>query len=144
MNVIFECNVTKFDIWQIRWGNIDCLKDSIRVLKITNIGTIPANLQVFLRLSKSKFELKVQTVLLNAGDSYHLEVTANVDDSIVIKEELHIMVDEGTFVCLSVCLCVCLSVCLSICLSVCYYYNLFHYILIYIHVLFNFRDSFLS
>ena len=39
--------------------------------------------------------MKVQTVLLNAGDSYNLEVTANVDDSIVIKEELHIMVDEG-------------------------------------------------
>ena len=41
--------------------------------------------------------MKVQTVLLNAGDSYNLEVTANVDDSIVIKEELHIMVDEGIF-----------------------------------------------
>jgi hypothetical protein len=34
-------------------------------------------------------------VVLPPGGSYDLEITANLDDSVVIKEELHIMVDEG-------------------------------------------------
>jgi hydrocephalus-inducing protein len=37
----------------------------------------------------------VDSVVLPPGESYDLEITANLDDSVVIKEELHIMVDEG-------------------------------------------------
>lgn len=37
----------------------------------------------------------MDSVVLPPGESYDLEITANLDDSVVIKEELHIMVDEG-------------------------------------------------
>ena len=79
----------------MRWGSIDCLKDSTRCLRISNRSPIAASLQVFLRLLRSKFELKVESIVLEAGEEYDLEVTANLDDSVVVKEELHIMVAEG-------------------------------------------------
>lgn len=84
-----------FIILQMRWGSVECLKDSSRFLKITNTSTIPASLQLFLRLAKSKFALKIESLVLEAGEEYDLEVTANVEDTVVVKEELHIMVAEG-------------------------------------------------
>ena len=79
----------------MRWGSVECLKDSSRFLKITNTSTIPASLQLFLRLAKSKFVLKIESLVLEAGEVYDLGVTANVEDTVVVKEELHIMVAEG-------------------------------------------------
>ena len=80
----------------MRWGNIECLKDVTRILKIHNTGLIPANMQVFLRLAHSKFSLKEEIVVILPGMTCDLEVTANLDDSLVTAEELHIMVEEGT------------------------------------------------
>ena len=80
----------------MRWGKIECLKDFTRILRLHNTGLIPATMQVFLRLAHSKFSLKNEVVLLSAGETYNLEVTANLDDSLVTTEELHIMVEEGT------------------------------------------------
>ena len=80
----------------MRWGNIECLKDVPRILKVHNTGLIPANMQVFLRLAHSKFSLKEEIVVILPGMTYDLEVTANLDDSLVTAEELHIMVEEGT------------------------------------------------
>lgn len=80
----------------MRWGSIECLRDITRVLKINNTGLIPATMQVFLRLAHSKFSLKDETVSLLPGQTYDLEVTANLDDSLVVAEELHVMVEEGT------------------------------------------------
>ena len=80
----------------MRWGNIECLKGASRILKLNNTGLIPANMQVFLRLAHSQFSVKDEVVSLLPGETYDLEVTANLDDSIVTAEELHIMVEEGT------------------------------------------------
>lgn len=80
----------------MRWGGIECLRNITRILKINNTGLIPATMQVFLRLAHSKFSLKDETVSLLPGQTYDLEVTANLDDSLVVAEELHVMVEEGT------------------------------------------------
>ena len=98
---LLKFNVMYVIIPQMRWGSIDCLKDSTRCLRISNRSPIAASLQVFLRLLRSKFELKVESIVLEAGEEYDLEVTANLDDSVVVKEELHIMVAEGEISCLS-------------------------------------------
>ena len=67
----------------------------MRVLKIKNDSLIPASVKMFLRVARSKFEIAVREAELQAGEELDLEITANVDDTIVHKDELHILVNEG-------------------------------------------------
>ena len=80
------------DHTEVRWGNIDCLVDSTRTLKITNDSTIQATMQLFLKMARSKFELPVSALTLAPGESFDVNINANLDDSVVIKEELHVLV----------------------------------------------------
>jgi hydrocephalus-inducing protein len=80
---------------EIRWGNIECLKDSTRTLTITNEGLIPASMKIFLKMARTCYAIAVRDLILDAHESYSLEITANLDDNIVNKDELHIVVDEG-------------------------------------------------
>lgn len=83
------------DCKDIRWGNIDCLIDEVRTLKIKNESLITAALKMFLRTPRSNFSLAVREMELQAGEEFELEVTANLDDTIVFRDELHIIVHEG-------------------------------------------------
>ena len=79
----------------VRWGSIECLKDSARILRVTNDGLIQACLKLFLKQARSKFELPLREVVLEPQESLDLAITANLDDSVVIKDELHILVEES-------------------------------------------------
>jgi hypothetical protein len=80
---------------ELRWGNIECLKDSMRTLKITNEGLISASMKIFLKMARSCYKIQTRELVLDAQQSYELEVTANLDDSVVNKDEVHIVVEEG-------------------------------------------------
>lgn len=80
---------------ELKWGNIECLKDSTRALTLENTGLINANLKLFLKMARSCYRLEVRELVLEAQQSYDLQITANLDDSVVTKDEVHIMVDEG-------------------------------------------------
>eukprot|EP01042_Synura_sphagnicola_P007280 gene7280-9325_t len=83
------------DKTELRWGNMECLKDSPRTLRITNDSLIPADLKIFLKTMKSKFELSCRETVLQPMESFDLVVTANLDDTVVHRDELHIFVLEG-------------------------------------------------
>jgi hypothetical protein len=80
---------------ELKWGNIDCLKDSTRPLTLMNTGLINANLKLFLKMARSCYRLDVRELVLEAQQSYEVQVIANLDDSVVTKDEVHIMVEEG-------------------------------------------------
>lgn len=83
------------DCTELKWGNIECLKDSARTLTITNVGLITANMKLFLKMARSCYRIDVRELVLEAGDSYELSIIANLDDSVINKDEIHIVVDEG-------------------------------------------------
>ena len=80
---------------ELKWGNIECLKDSVRTLTITNEGLITASMKIFLKMARSCYRIDVRDLVLEAQNSYELDVIANLDDSVVNKDEIHIVVDEG-------------------------------------------------
>ena len=54
--------------------------------------SLQATMQLFLKMARSKFELPVSSLTLAPGDSFDVNINANLDDSVVIKEELHVLV----------------------------------------------------
>jgi hypothetical protein len=80
---------------ELKWGNIECLKDSDRMLSIKNIGLISASMKLFLKMARSCYLIETHELVLEAQQSYDLKVIANLDDSVVNKDEIHIVVDEG-------------------------------------------------
>ena len=83
------------DKTEIRWGNVDCLVDSPRTIMLTNTSLISASCKIFLKMARSKYTLSSEEVLLEPNSEHELTVTANVDDTIVHDDELHVMVHEG-------------------------------------------------
>jgi hydrocephalus-inducing protein len=83
------------DCTELKWGNIECLKDSTRALTITNSGLITANMKLFLKMARSCYRIDVHELILEAQESYELPIIANLDDSVVNKDEIHVVVDEG-------------------------------------------------
>ena len=80
---------------ELKWGNIECLKDSSRTLTIMNEGLITASMKIFLKMARSCYRIDVRDLVLEAQSSFDLPIVANLDDSIVNKDEIHIVVDEG-------------------------------------------------
>eukprot|EP00606_Chrysophyceae_sp_TOSAG23-5_P000584 GSChrysophyteH2.ASY1.ANO1.693.1 assembled CDS len=80
---------------EMRWGNVECLKDSTRTLRVTNDSSIMANMKLFLKQARSKFELAKRELTLEPFEYYDLDITANLDDSVVCKEEVHFIVEES-------------------------------------------------
>jgi len=80
---------------EMRWGNVECLKDAVRTLRITNDSLIMANMKLFLKQARSKFELAVRELNLEPFEFFDLDITANLDDSVVCKEEVHLIVEES-------------------------------------------------
>jgi hydrocephalus-inducing protein len=83
------------DATEMRWGNIECLKDSCLSIRLSNVGLTTASMKLFLKMARSCYRLGVRELVLEAGQSYDLEVAANLDDSVVNRDEIHIVVEEG-------------------------------------------------
>jgi hydrocephalus-inducing protein len=80
---------------ELKWGNVECLKDDKRQLVIKNDSLIPASMNFFLKVAKTSFRLPFREVVLEAQESIVMDLTSNVDDTIVHKDELHIIVTDS-------------------------------------------------
>lgn len=87
--------IVESDKTEIRWGNVDCLQDSSRTISLKNTSWIAASCKIFLKMARSKYSLSAEEVVLEPGQEFELTVTANLDDTIVHEDELHVMVHEG-------------------------------------------------
>ena len=79
----------------VDWGRVPCLTPTQRVLQLTNVSTIPAPFKTFIKGSRSKFSVDVHEGLLLPGENTSLQLTAELDDTMPHKDELHILVTEG-------------------------------------------------
>jgi len=79
----------------IKWGPTTCLIDNVRDLILTNESEIPAPFKVFLKNARSKFRVDVRDGVLSPHESVVLHVIACLDDTILHKDQLHIIVAEG-------------------------------------------------
>lgn len=85
----------EIDQLEIHWGNCSCLVDHERVLVMTNTSLIPAPYKTFIRNARSKFQIDKKEGTLAPGDSVEFILTANLDDTILFKDQLHILITEG-------------------------------------------------
>ena len=79
----------------IKWGPTTCLIDAPRDLIMTNDSEIPAPFKLFLKNARSKFRVDVRDGVLSPRESVVVHVIANLDDTIVHKDQLHVIVSEG-------------------------------------------------
>ncbi|CAM9686374.1 unnamed protein product, partial [Laminaria digitata] len=87
--------IVKPDLESIPWGPTPCLVDVPRGLLLSNPGKIPAPFKVFLRSSRSKFRVDIREGVLAPSEEVGLTITANLDDTVGHKDELHVIVTEG-------------------------------------------------
>ncbi|GMH58813.1 hypothetical protein TrST_g5240 [Triparma strigata] len=80
---------------QIKWGPTTCLIDNVRDLIMTNDSEIPAPFKIFLKNARSKFRVDVRDGVLSPRESVVIHVIACLDDTIVHKDQLHVIVSEG-------------------------------------------------
>lgn len=80
---------------EVRWGNVNCLTDHVKSLTVKNESLIVAPIKMFAKLARSKFMLSEIERVLQPMESFQLDVTCNLDDSIPHKDELYIVVEEG-------------------------------------------------
>ena len=79
----------------IKWGSTTCLVDDPRPLVMRNDSEIPAPFKIFLKSARSKFRVDVRDGVLSPHESVVVNVIANLDDTIVHKDQLHVIVSEG-------------------------------------------------
>ena len=79
----------------IKWGSTTCLIDDPRPLVMRNDSEIPAPFKIFLKSARSKFRVDVRDGVLSPHESVAVNVIANLDDTIIHKDQLHIIVTEG-------------------------------------------------
>jgi hypothetical protein len=80
---------------EVRWGPTDCLKDAQRKLKMTNVSTIPAAFKTFIKNTRSVFRIDIRDGVLSPGEAVEFTLTANLDDTILLRDHLHIIITEG-------------------------------------------------
>ncbi|RLN87341.1 hypothetical protein BBJ28_00008070 [Nothophytophthora sp. Chile5] len=80
---------------EIHWGSCSCLVDHERILRMTNVSLIPAAYKTFIRNARSKFQVDKKEGVLAAGESLEFVLVANLDDTVVFKDQLHILITEG-------------------------------------------------
>lgn len=85
----------ELDQQEINWGNCTCLVDHERSLRMTNVSLIPAAYKTFIRNARSKFQIDQKEGVLMAGESLEFVLVANLDDTVVFKDQLHILISEG-------------------------------------------------
>ena len=79
----------------INWGPTTCLIPSTRELKVTNDSLIPAPFRTFMKTQGSVFSVDLNEGMLAPGESIVLKITAKLDDTIIHKDQLQIIVHEG-------------------------------------------------
>ena len=79
----------------IDWGPTTCLQDTVRTLTLTNDSLIPAPFRCYFKNPKSVFRVDTNSGMLAPSESITLTLTAHLDDTIVHKEQLNILVHEG-------------------------------------------------
>ncbi|KAL4114325.1 hypothetical protein PRIC2_014647 [Phytophthora ramorum] len=62
---------------------------------MTNVSLVPAAYKTFIRSARSKFQIDRKEGVLMAGESLEFVLVANLDDTIVFKDQLHILITEG-------------------------------------------------
>ncbi|ETV98760.1 hypothetical protein H310_08827 [Aphanomyces invadans] len=87
--------IVEIDCDSIEWGNCSCLVDHPKSIVVVNKSLIPASFKTFIRNARSKFAVDKKDCLLAPNEKVQLVVTANLDDTVVFKEQLHILVMEG-------------------------------------------------
>jgi len=80
---------------EVKWGNIECLKHEVRSLRITNDSPIPASMNFFLKMGRSRYDISIREAVLDPNQFIDLEINANVDDTTIHKDELHIIVTDS-------------------------------------------------
>lgn len=80
---------------EVKWGNVECLQNDVRTLRITNDSPIPASMNFFLKIARSRYDIAIREAMLDPNQFIDLDITANVDDTIVHKDELHIVVADS-------------------------------------------------
>ena len=80
---------------QIKWGDIQVLKDVEKTLKVKNESLVPAYFGVLIMKRSSRFRVNVSEATLAAGETVNIKVTANLDDVQNFKDDLCLVVTEG-------------------------------------------------
>lgn len=80
---------------EINWGSCACLIDHERVLRMTNTSLISASYKTFIRNARSKFQVNNKEGVLSPGEKLDLVVTANLDDTVLFKDQLYILIADG-------------------------------------------------
>ena len=71
------------------------LRDESRVIYVTNKSLIPADIRAFVQDPDSAFFVDAMEKTLEPGEEYALTVTVHMDQLMVHKDELNVMVIEG-------------------------------------------------
>ena len=100
MNIALNANATGPNVVLdqnegINWGPTTCLIPSTRELKVTNDSLIPAPFRTFMKTQGSVFSVDLNEGMLAPGESIVLKITAKLDDTIIHKDQLQIIVHEG-------------------------------------------------
>ena len=84
-------------VWvpEIKWGKTPVLRDESRVIYVTNKSLIPADIRAFVQDPDSAFFVDAREKTLEPGEEYALTVTVHMDQLMVHKDELNVMVIEG-------------------------------------------------
>ncbi|GMF15729.1 unnamed protein product [Phytophthora fragariaefolia] len=85
----------ELDQSELNWGNCTCLVDHERILRMTNVSLISASYKTFIHNARSKFQIDRKEGVLMAGESMEFVLVANLDDTVVFKDQLHILITEG-------------------------------------------------
>ncbi|CAK4295658.1 unnamed protein product [Aphanomyces euteiches] len=95
LNALGKGPIVEVDCESIDFGNCSCLVDHTRKISMTNKSLIPATFKTFIRNARSKFNVDKKDCVLAPNETIEVIVTANLDDTVVFKEQLHILVMEG-------------------------------------------------
>jgi hydrocephalus-inducing protein len=80
---------------QLKWGDIQVLKDVEKTLKVKNESLVPAYFGVLVMKRGSRFRVNVSDVTLGASETVNIKVAANLDDVQNFKDDLCLVVTEG-------------------------------------------------
>ena len=79
----------------IDFGPTTCLVDTSRELVLKNDSLIPAPFRCYFKNPKSVYRIDIHSGMLAPQESITLTITAHLDDTIMHKEQLNVLVHEG-------------------------------------------------
>ena len=80
---------------EVHFGKVGCLVDVTRTLTLQNVSLIPAPFKTFIKTTRSKFKVDILEGVLAPDEKVTLTLTANLDDALPHKDELHVVVTDG-------------------------------------------------